>query len=86
MMKGFGNFKWKEYLKKLLNSEVEAKRQNKLFFHLVKIIYFRQLMLSLSNETENPFFLFISHCFTWPNFGHCRERSLTNLMLITAFT
>ena len=84
-MKGLGNFKWEGYLKMLLNSEVEAKHQDKLFFHLAKIMYFRQLMLSLSNETENPFLLFISQCFAWPNFGHCRGRSLTNLMSITAF-
>ena len=27
-----------------------------LFFHLLKIMCFRELMIRLSNETENPFF------------------------------
>ena len=34
-----------------------------LFFHLLKIMCFRELMIRLSNETENPFFYLLFGCY-----------------------
>ena len=39
----------------IVKYKVEGNIKLTLFFHLVKVIYFRQLMVSLANETENNF-------------------------------
>ena len=72
------------------NSEVGAKHQIAAISSFsVKIMCFRQLMINLSNETENSFdtviFYLLFGCHT-ANFGPLSRGSLTNSMLITSFT
>ena len=62
----------------------------KCCFHLVKFMCFIQLITRLRNATVNPFLtqlFFICYlAAAWPLLVHCREGSLTNPMLVTAFT
>ena len=64
--------KWKEYLKMLKNSEVGAKHQIASVFSFSQIMWFRQLMISLSDETMKSFltqfFYLLFGCCT-ANFG-----------------
>ena len=65
--------KWKEYLKMLKNSEVGAKHQIASVFSFSQIMCFRQLMISLSDETMKSFLTQFFICYlaaAQPTLGH----------------